>query len=403
MAPNEAAKLSVAAFQKGTGENAKTDSAEILFDVLLQRKNGSKLLATALKDQQIPEEIARIGLQRVSASGRPAAELESALFAAGSISNKPQKLTAEEMQQFLVDVQATGNASRGEVIYRRAELQCTKCHAIGGAGGRVGPDLISLGASAPVDYIITSLLVPNDKVKENYNTLVIETKNGRVHTGIPVRKSDTHIVLRDVNDKETQIAKATIEEQTNGSSIMPSGLTQRLPRQDLVDLTRFLSELGKGSYAVGKTQVARRWQVLRNTQEAANRLRRTSYDQPAKSDPAFQWDPAYSTVAGELPLTDLPDIVVRGRREARMRGARFARCEINVTQPGTAKLLLNDTAGINGFLGEKPLDLQADEIELPRGRHWITFSINAAERKTSLRLQLELVSPATRAEFVNGK
>ena len=45
---------------------------------------------------------------------------------------------------------------------------------------------------------------------------------------------------------------------------MPAGLTDTLTRGELVDLVRFLSELGKiGPYAVGKDRVFRRWQVLR--------------------------------------------------------------------------------------------------------------------------------------------
>ena len=47
-----------------------------------------------------------------------------------------------------------GDPSRGEEIYRRAQLGCVTCHAIGGAGGKVGPELTSLGASAPLDYIM---------------------------------------------------------------------------------------------------------------------------------------------------------------------------------------------------------------------------------------------------------
>ena len=44
---------------------------------------------------------------------------------------------------------------------------------------------------------------------------------------------------------------------------MPAGLTDTLTRGELVDLVRFLSELGKiGPYAVSKARVFRRWQVL---------------------------------------------------------------------------------------------------------------------------------------------
>ena len=57
-----------------------------------------------------------------------------------------------------------GDPTRGEAVFRRKDLACFKCHAIAGAGGQVGPDLASVGASAPVDYLIDSLLQPNKAI-----------------------------------------------------------------------------------------------------------------------------------------------------------------------------------------------------------------------------------------------
>ena len=55
-------------------------------------------------------------------------------------------------------VNSKGNAAQGESVYRRENLQCVACHAIGEVGGVIGPNLVSIGASAPVDYLIESLL-----------------------------------------------------------------------------------------------------------------------------------------------------------------------------------------------------------------------------------------------------
>ena len=77
-----------------------------------------------------------------------------------------------------------------------------KCHAIGGVGGRVGPGLESIGASAPVDYLLDSILEPDKAIKENYHSLVVATIDGRILSGLKVRQDDDTLVLRDANDQE---------------------------------------------------------------------------------------------------------------------------------------------------------------------------------------------------------
>ncbi|MFN9977166.1 MAG: L-sorbosone dehydrogenase, partial [Phycisphaerae bacterium] len=96
----------------------------------------------------------------------------------------------------LASVAASGNASEGERIYRSEQLGCIKCHSIAGAGGQVGPDMVSLGASAQPDYLLDSLLEPNAKVKENYHTTVIVTTEGKVLSGIQIQKSKEETRLR---------------------------------------------------------------------------------------------------------------------------------------------------------------------------------------------------------------
>src|SRR5438309_2242387 len=182
------------------------------------------------------------------------------------------------MKQMIADVAKHGNPARGEAIYGRKDQLCQKCHAIAGAGGQVGPDLASIGAGAQVDYLIESILLPNKAIKENYHSLVITTKDGRLFTGIKVRETNTELVLRNAEDKEIAIPVGTIDERTTGCSLMPEGLADTLTRAELVDLVRFLSELGKvGPYAVSPARLVRRWQALETSPAAYTLLYRTSY------------------------------------------------------------------------------------------------------------------------------
>ncbi len=117
-----------------------------LLTALLARKQGPAALTVALKGQTIPSDTAKLALREVRDSGLSDADLIAALQTAGGLNAGPVKLSPEEMQTWVAQVAAEGDAARGEAIFRRAE--CLKCHAIAGAGGRVGPDLVSIGTSA---------------------------------------------------------------------------------------------------------------------------------------------------------------------------------------------------------------------------------------------------------------
>ncbi len=138
-----------------------------------------------------------------------------------------------------------GDPVLGELVYRRATLGCTVCHAIGGAGGKVGPDMTSIGASAPLDYIIESVVNPAAKVKEGYNAVALTLRDGTVATGIQARETATEVFLRDAAGNEQSVVKANIASTQNIGSIMPAGLVDALPERERWNLFAFLAQLGK--------------------------------------------------------------------------------------------------------------------------------------------------------------
>lgn len=385
-----------------------TDDAALttVFQSILSRKTGPAQFAAALSEKTIPAEVARVGLRVISSSGQKADGLVAALTTAGKITGGPKQLTPEEMKAMVTAVQTTGDATRGEAVYRRAELNCLKCHAIGGAGGKVGPDMVSLGGSAQVDYLIESLLDPNKKVKENFNTIIIETEEGKVISGIKVRQSDTDLILRDAEGREISIRLENIEEQANGASIMPTGLIDRLTKTELVDLVRFLSELGRTpAFTVNKqTPVVRTWQVLNPTPDAIHRIKRTSYATAAGDDPAFRWSSAYSNVNGALPLKDLPGMIARHQVDRNSPGVTFLRFELQASEKGAAQLQFNDVKGLSLWVGIQPVGVEkVTAIELNKGRNNITLVVDRTERKDDLQVTLKQPTDGPHVEIVVGK
>jgi putative heme-binding domain-containing protein len=380
---------------------ANGDPSDV-FAAFVQQKNGAVVLAKTLADRKLPADIAKIGVRSVRATGRDFPTLIDALNKAGNLTTVKHTLTPQEMQEMVADVLKNGDPARGEVVYRRKDQSCVKCHAIAGAGGQVGPDLASIGASAQVDYIIESILLPNKVIKENYHSIIVTTKQGKIITGIKVRESKTELVLRDAEDREVVVPAQDIDERANGGSLMPEGLADPLTRNEMLDLCRFLVELGKvGPYSVGQARVVRRWQTLENTPEARTLLNRTRIGSTATNDPALTWTPAYSQVAGTLPLDGLPTLKFSSNAPP----LSFVRCQLDVSTPGKAKLLLNSATGITAWLNAEPLEA-ADTmtLDLPSGVQTLTFAIDRTARKDALRITLEDVagSPA-RVRVVGGK
>jgi putative heme-binding domain-containing protein len=381
-----------------------TDAVDV-FEAFLQRKKGADLLAAALDNRKLPADVAKVGVRTVRTSGREASVLLDALTKAGGLTFGARKLSPKELQDLVADVARLGDPARGEAIFRRKDQLCLKCHAIAGAGGQVGPDLSSIGASAQIDYLIESLLEPNKAVKENYHAMLVTTKKGLQYTGIKVRETKDELVLRTAEDREIAIPAGQIDEKVMGGSLMPDGLTDTLTRTELLDLVRFLSELGKvGPYAVGKTRVVRRWEVLVPTKEAAGLLARTSFAAAAGDDPALTWEPVYSTVAGLLPHEAIPQLNPRKGIDKDARAVGFVRCQLDVTTPGQVVLRLHSPKGLTLWLDGTPQEAKDTLVlDLSSGLHRLTFAVDGG-RTEGLRCELD-DQPGSKAQgrVVGGK
>jgi putative heme-binding domain-containing protein len=376
-----------------------TPEIQDVFSVFINRKNGSVVLTKALTGKKLPPEVAKLGLKAAKQTAQPDQALIAILNKVGGLSEARLKLSGDALKSFLNEVATKGDPARGEVIYRKAEMNCLKCHAIAGAGGLVGPDMTSIGASAQPDYLIESLLEPNAKIKEGYNSFVITTVDDRIFTGVKIRENKDELLLRDAEGKEVAIPVGDIASRKDGKSLMPEGLVDTLTRQELVDLTRFLSELGKGPYLASAGKVVRQWQVLQPNPAMftiLNRQRLAAVSSPESV--GLNWQPAYSQVSGELPVEAAPSF----RAGMSAGTAAVVRFPLEVTATGPIKLKFNETKGLTAWLNGVPFDLTKEvTLEVANGVQTITIAIDTKTRTTGLKVELdEVPGSKTRARLI---
>lgn len=370
-------------------------NVSLLIDFLLKSRNGPKLLREALSGKSIDSDVAKQAIRAVQASPSPDPNLIAELRRSGSVDAARWTLNPELLNQLVEEVSKRGDPRRGEMIYRDPKMQCFKCHSIAGAGGIIGPEMNSIGASAQIDYLIESLIDPNRKIKENYHSRIVQTVDGLQYSGIPIRENDQETVLRTAEGKIVTIPAEDIEGKKNGRSLMPEGLLDPLTRQELIDLVAFLSRLGKvGEFAIGNQQFARNWETLTWSAEAHRALNRTSFDTAANPHPALQWKTEYALVNGSVPVKDLPVFQIHGNSPK----SSFLQTVLLVEKSGKVVLRFADTRGLSVWIDGKPRKIEKRlELSLDKGPHRINLSVNR-EQQDFVRLEL-LAAESTPARF----
>ena len=128
------------------------------------------------------------------------------------------------------------NAKSGEETFKQV---CAVCHAMGGVGGRLGPDLAGSWRNG-LDYFLENIIDPNAVVGDNFQLHVLTKKDGSVISGVIEQETDTAITARTVTESVI-ISKADLKSrQKMPVSLMPPGLLESMPERKALELLKYL-------------------------------------------------------------------------------------------------------------------------------------------------------------------
>lgn len=134
------------------------------------------------------------------------------------------------------------NFEQGKAMY--ASVQCASCHAMGGEGGNIGPDLTQLGTRFSTNDMLEHIIEPNKYVSDQYAATVFTMKDGSSIVGRLVNEDGQKYsisqnpfapdALREIPKKEV------VNTKLSRISIMMPGLINRLNAEELKDLMAYL-------------------------------------------------------------------------------------------------------------------------------------------------------------------
>ncbi len=211
-------------------------------DQLLSSTGSALMLATALGENQLPDEVRAQAI--AAAMALPNNQVRELFERFVPDDQRPKRLgNVIRPEQIL---QKKGNAVQGrEIFFKSAGLQCANCHRIAGVGSTLGPDLSEIGKKYTRAQILESILEPSKFIDPKFVTYLVETTDGKVLTGLLASKTDKEVVLKMAGDKEVRVpANLVAALAPQQKSLMPELLLRDVTLEQAADLLEFLASLG---------------------------------------------------------------------------------------------------------------------------------------------------------------
>ena len=205
-------------------------------NLLLERVPFHEVLMTAIEQEQIKLGELNFDLEQRRRLLRKSTP-EIAARAARWIADEEYSNRKKVVEQWLGRLPPSGEAERGRLVFARL---CAPCHALGGVGNAVGPDLGAL-AHRSVEDLLSNILDPNMAINPAYVSFTAETESGDVETGILQAESGEAIVLLQAAGRKVVLPRKQIKRlESSGLSLMPEGLEAGLTPAELRDLIAFV-------------------------------------------------------------------------------------------------------------------------------------------------------------------
>ena len=134
-----------------------------------------------------------------------------------------------------------GDPARGRAVFKE---NCGVCHKLFNEGESIAPDLTG-SERGNLEYLLASVVDPSAEIRKEYEAQTVALKDGRVLNGLILEESEKTLTLIDSQRQKTVVTKSEIEEtKPSTTSLMPEGILDKLPENQIRDLFRYLQSNG---------------------------------------------------------------------------------------------------------------------------------------------------------------
>jgi putative heme-binding domain-containing protein len=174
---------------------------------------------------------------------------EAALFAYQKLGLKDtgapmQQIGTMKYDDIFAAVQKGGDAKAGQEMYLRAG--CIACHTINADEPPKGPILSAVTKIYDRAALTESILKPNAKIAQGFESAFFKTKKGEQVEGFVTREGGDSVDVRNIVGQTVTLEKSEITERGHRpQSMMPEGLLNAFTPTELANLLAYLESLKK--------------------------------------------------------------------------------------------------------------------------------------------------------------
>jgi cytochrome c oxidase cbb3-type subunit III len=166
-----------------------------------------------------------------------------------------QIITYIRSQEVKAPAQAAGNAGHGKELFY-GDANCSTCHMVEGKGGRLGPELTSVGGSRTREAIIDSVRSPSRRLAwglteatkefpQEYESVTVMTADRKEIKGVTLNEDSFSVQIMDTNEEIHLLQKnKLLSFQKSRQSAMPKYGADILSDKDLEDIVAYLVSVG---------------------------------------------------------------------------------------------------------------------------------------------------------------
>jgi cytochrome c oxidase cbb3-type subunit III len=166
-----------------------------------------------------------------------------------------QIITYIRSQEVKAAAKPLGNAAHGKQLFY-GDANCSLCHMVEGKGGRLGPELTSVGGSRTPEALIDAVRNPSRRLAaglteatkefpQEYESVTAVTADGKQIKGVTLNEDSFSVQIMDTSEQIHLLEKDKLKSfEKRRESAMPKYNPDTLSDKDLEDIVTFLSSVG---------------------------------------------------------------------------------------------------------------------------------------------------------------